>query len=131
MKSCKLPYIVQAQLSFCLKVESLNGKGKYQPKEHWDPNDHYRNGTQKVMSEPEVTPDKIFYCFTRLEYVSYISILRSNQSVQGPSNRASPVVPAPPYRNPLSRSRVSPRKLRFYLMCRCVHVHCVCVCRRT
>jgi hypothetical protein len=88
--------------SFCLKVKCLDWHGKDEYKKQWDPNNHYSNDTQKVMSIPKVTPDEIFHSFTRLKYVLYISILWSNQSIQGPSNGATPVVPPPPNWYPLS-----------------------------
>ena len=84
-----------------LEVKRLNREGKYECKEHRYSNNYNCNHSKKVISKAEIASYKMFHWFTRLKCILYIPILWSSQPIQGPRNRANPIEPSPPHRNPL------------------------------
>ncbi|KAF5793228.1 hypothetical protein HanXRQr2_Chr09g0415071 [Helianthus annuus] len=54
------------------------------------------------MLETEISIQVIFDAFTVGKYILKVPELRSNQPVNSPCQRVTPVVPSPPHRNALS-----------------------------
>ncbi|KAJ0536936.1 hypothetical protein HanIR_Chr09g0447191 [Helianthus annuus] len=53
------------------------------------------------MLETEISIQVIFDAFTVGKYILKVPELRSNQPVNSPCQRVTPVVPSPPHRNAL------------------------------
>ncbi|KAJ0890741.1 hypothetical protein HanRHA438_Chr09g0427211 [Helianthus annuus] len=53
------------------------------------------------MLETEISIQVIFDAFTVGKYILKVPELRSNQPVNSPCQRVSPLVPSPPHRNAL------------------------------
>lgn len=103
----KTEILVDEGLSL-LEVEHLDWNGKDESKENCEANDSNGDITQEVMSDTKVFPYKVPHCSVASFHWSVkICKLGSNQSIQCPSNRASPVIPSPPYRDSLQGIKTS------------------------
>ncbi|BAT82298.1 hypothetical protein VIGAN_03229000 [Vigna angularis var. angularis] len=84
-------------ISSFLEVEYFDSKGKDECKQKGETSHHNCNHSKKIMFKPKITLHKFFNPLAILKLLHVISILGSHQSIQGPCNRANPIVPLPPY----------------------------------